>query len=99
MKLSKRAVWLRRERERAKGRERGRRETANKRAVGTIVAGELGERWRGRKREITLSWHCAVGATLNCGLPTLINFGRFISSCSTRRGNDGGTRGGEAVTN
>lgn len=25
-----------------------------------------------------------VGATLNCGLPTLINFGRFISSCSTR---------------
>lgn len=31
-----------------------------------------------------------VGATLNCGLPTLINFGRFISSCSTRCEEEGG---------
>lgn len=45
-----------------------------------------------RKREITLSRRL-VGATLNCGLPTLINFGRFISSCLTRWGKN--DRGGE----
>lgn len=47
-----------------------------------------------RKEETNNFVLALVGATLNCGLPTLINFGRFISSCSTRSG-----EGSRAVTN
>lgn len=47
-----------------------------------------------RKEETNNFVLVLVGATLNCGLPTLINFGRFISSCSTQPG-----EGRRTVTN
>lgn len=84
-------------------RRRGRwEETANKRIVE--------EKDRERKEDEDNFVPALAGATLNCGLPTLINFGRFISSCSTRRGKDSRVeraketerlrgRGWEAITN
>lgn len=41
------------------------------------------ERKRERERDNFVS--ALAGAMLNCGLPTLINFGRFISVETTRR--------------
>lgn len=49
-----------------------------------------------RKEETSNFVPTLVGATLNCGLSTLINFGRFIFSCSTLSRQGEGRR---AVTN
>lgn len=62
-----------------------------KRVSKQVRAGENAERVSGcyerqdRERERDNFVSALTGAMLNCGLPTLINFGRFISVETTRR--------------
>lgn len=69
------------------------RDSERKKVIETEIRGWVRRKMEG-KEETNNFVPALVGATLNCGLPTLINFGRFISSCSTRPG-----EGWRAVTN